>query len=209
MNHRGAVASEIRLAHNRAISGGRRHGWITAAMVAVDAYVSDHHHRAGRGDTPIQWITAVAIGLPIFADVGDAQQQEKTWERNVNCLRSIDHIKPTSSTNYSIDLVSCPTGDILVTLTPLQNPEQQVSRWIITRVLFTQVAEAAPARLELAQAAGAPPENPDAVRVLDIKKQGASVVRRLQRSDDSCVDETIDAYTGRRLDQKLAPCSKF
>src|ERR1019366_966124 len=95
MNHRGAVASEIRLAHNRAISGGRRHGWITAAMVAVDAYVSDHHHRAGRGDTPIQWITAVAIGLPIFADVGDAQQQEKTWERNVNCLRSIDHIKPT------------------------------------------------------------------------------------------------------------------
>jgi hypothetical protein len=153
-----------------------------------------------------QWITAIAIGLPLFGDVGDAQQQEKTWERNVNCLRSIDHIKPTSSTNYSIDLVSCPTGDILVTLTPLQNPDQQVSRWIITKTLFTQVADAAPARLELAQTAA---PSPDPVRVLDIKKQGASVIRRIERSDNTCVDETIDAYTGHRLDQKQAPCTKF
>jgi hypothetical protein len=156
-----------------------------------------------------QWITAVALGLPIFSDVGDAQQQEKTWERNVSCLRSIDHIKPSSSTNYSIDLVSCPTGDILVTLTPLQNPDQQVSRWIITKTLFTQVADAAPARRELAQVAAAPAENADAVRVLDIKKLGANVVRRIQRSDNTCVDETIDAYTGRRVEQKQAPCTKF
>ncbi len=34
-------------------------------------------------------------------------------------------------------------------------------------------------------------------------------VRRIQRSDNSCVDETIAAYTGRRLDQKQAPCMKF
>src|ERR1700730_9928432 len=153
-----------------------------------------------------QWISAFAMGLPIFGDVGDAQQQERTWERNINCLRSIDHIKPSSSTNYSIDLVSCPTGDILVTLTPLQNPDQQVSRWIITKVLFTQVADISPPHLELAQAAGAPPGSPDPAKVLDIKKLGANVVRRIQRSDNTCVDETIDAYTGRRLDQKPAPC---
>jgi hypothetical protein len=164
---------------------------------------------AGAVPQYFQWSSAFAMGLPIFGDVGDAQQQEKTWERNINCLRSIDHIKPTSSTNYSIDLVSCPTGDILVTLTPLQNPDQQVSRWIITKVLFTQVADSSPARVELAQAVGAPPATPDSVRVVDIKKQGTSVVRRIQRSDNTCVDETIDAYTGRRLDQKQAPCSKF
>jgi hypothetical protein len=155
-----------------------------------------------------QWISAVAIGLSPFGDVGDAKQQEKTWERNVNCLRSIDHIKPNSSTSYSIDLVSCPTGDILVTLTPLQNPDQQVSRWIITRALFTQVADAAPARLELAQVT-TPAGSPDPVSVLDIKKEGASVVRRIERSDKTCVDETIDAYTGRRMEQKPAPCTKF
>jgi len=164
---------------------------------------------AGAVPQYFQWISAFAMGLPIFGDVGDAQQQERTWERNINCLRSIDHIKPTSSTNYSIDLVSCPTGDILVTLTPLQNPDQQVSKWIITKVLFTQVADSSPARVELAQAVGAPSGTPDTVRVVDIKKQGTSVVRRVQRSDNTCVDETIDAYTGRRLDQKQAPCSKF
>jgi hypothetical protein len=157
-----------------------------------------------------QWISAAALGLSPFADVGDAKQQERTWERNLTCLRSIDHIKPTSSTNYSIDLVSCPTGDILVTLTPLQNPDQQVSRWIVTKTLFTQVADASPPpRIELAQVAAAPKENVDAARILDIRKQGADVVRRIQRPDNTCVDESIDAFTGRRLDQKPAPCSKF
>jgi hypothetical protein len=131
----------------------------------------------------------------------------------VNCLNGIEHIKPTSSTAYSIDLVSCPTGDILVTLTPLQNPEQQISKWIITKALFTETAEAAlphsSPRIELAQAAGPVPAAPDPVRVLDIRKQGASVIRRVQLSNNTCVDETIDAYTGRRLDQKPAACSKF
>jgi hypothetical protein len=156
-----------------------------------------------------QWISAVAIGLSPFGDVSGAQQQERTWERNVSCLRTIDHIKPTSSTNYSIDLVSCPTGDILLTLTPLQNPDQQVSKWIVTKTLFTQVADASPPHTELAQVAGTPAENPGSARVLDIKKEGSSVVRRIQRPDNTCVDESIDAYTGRRLDQKQAPCTKF
>ena len=64
-------------------------------------------------------------------------------------------------------------------------------------------------RLELAQAAGPPPGAPESVRAIDIKKQGANVIRRIQRSDGTCVDETIDAYTGRRLDQKPAACAKF
>jgi hypothetical protein len=155
-----------------------------------------------------QWVAAITIGLSPFANVAEAQQQEKAWERNVGCLRAIDHIKPSSSTNYAIDVVPCPSGDILLTLTPLQNPDQQVSKWIITRVLFTQVAESSPPRLELALAAGAS-GSPDSVRVLDIKKQGSTVVRRIQLSDNTCVDETIDAYTGRRLDEKKAPCSRF
>jgi len=165
-----------------------------------------------------QWISAAALGLSPFGDVGSAQQQDKTWERNLSCLQSIEHIKPASRTNYSIDLVSCPTGDILVTLTPLQNPDQQVSRWIVTKTLFTQVAESpplthvaesSPPRVELAQVAGTPPASPDSARVLDIKKVGSNVVRRIERSDNTCVDETIDSYTGRRLDQKPAPCTKF
>ena len=154
-----------------------------------------------------QWFTAAAIGLPFFGDVSGAQQQEKAWERNLSCLIGIEHIKPTSNTNYAIDLVSCPTGDILVTLTPLQNPEQKVSRWVITKTLLTQVADNSPT-IELAQVT-TPGASPDSVRILDIKKQGANVVRRIQRSNNTCVDETIDVYTGRHLDQQPASCTKF
>jgi len=153
-----------------------------------------------------QWGSAIALGLSPFANVSEAQAQEKAWERNVDCLHNIDHVKPSSSTNYSIDLVSCPSGDILVTLRPLQNPDQQVSRWIVTRALFAEAALLSLVSPALAQ------DNPSAtttVRIIDIKKQGSTVIRRVQLSDDTCVDETINAFSGRRLSQKSAPCAKF
>jgi len=62
--------------------------------------------------------------------------------------------------------------------------------------------------MELAQVT-APAGSPNSVRILDIKQQGATVVRRIQRSDNTCVDETIDANTGRHVDQKPAACTKF
>jgi hypothetical protein len=154
-----------------------------------------------------QWASALGLGLSPFANVDDAKVQENAWQRNVDCLHSIDHVKPSSSTNYAIDLVSCPSGDILVTLTPLQNPSQQISRWIVTQNLFTQVARSffvQPALAQTPQPSATTPES-----IIDIKKQGATVVRRVQLSGGTCVDETIDAYTGRRLSQKAAPCSKF
>ena len=156
-----------------------------------------------------QWISAAALGLP-FTDSGDARLQRSAWDRNITCLvgHDIDHIKPTSHTNYAIDLTPCPTGDILVTLTPLQNPDQQVTRWVITQTILTKVADNARSNIELAQVT-APAASPNSVRILDIKQEGATVVRRIQRSDNTCVDETIDANTGRHLDQKPASCTKF
>jgi hypothetical protein len=156
-----------------------------------------------------QWAAAATMGLPISANVRGAQEQEMAWERNVNCLRGIDHIKPGSSTNYAIDLVSCPSGDILITLTPLQSPDQQISKWIVTKNLFTRVAQQLFSIGALAQGAGTPPGGPTQVRILDTKKDGAVVTRRVQLSDNTCIDETIDAYTGRRIDRRQAPCSNF
>jgi hypothetical protein len=48
-----------------------------------------------------QWAAAATMGLPLSGNVRGAQEQEMAWERNVNCLRGIDHIKPSSSTNYA------------------------------------------------------------------------------------------------------------
>jgi hypothetical protein len=156
-----------------------------------------------------QWAAAAAIGLPLSGNVRVAQEQEMAWERNVSCLRGINSIKPGSKTNYEIDLVSCPTGDILVTLTPLQNPDQQISQWIVTKDLFPRVAQSFFGIGALAQGAVTQPRGLAQVRIVDIKKNGAVVTRRVQLSNNTCVDQTIDAYTGRRIDQKRAPCSKF
>lgn len=156
-----------------------------------------------------QWATAAKIGVSP-GDVKPAQEQELAWQRNLDCLRAIDHIKPDSSTNYSIDLVSCPSGDILVTLTPLHNPTLQISRWIVTRELFTAVAQSLFSIAAMAQNAGTQPQgSPAQARILDTKKEGSVVTRRVQMSDGTCVDQTIDAYTGRRTEQKTASCSKF
>jgi hypothetical protein len=156
-----------------------------------------------------QWVSAVTIGLSPFGNVDDALMQQKAWERNVNCLHDIDHIKPSASTNYSIDLVSCPSGDILITLTPLWNPDRQISRWIVTNALFSEFAKSFLTIRALAQNPRPEPGGPTAVRIIDIKREGSTVVRRVQLSDNTCVDETIDTYTGRRLSQKPAPCTKF
>jgi hypothetical protein len=153
-----------------------------------------------------QWISAVVMGLPIDANVNDAQEQAKAWGRNAGCLHDIDHIKPSAHTNYSIELVACPSGDILLALTPLQNPEQPVFRWIVTRDLFTQTARSSSSMATTAQG---PAPQVASVRIVDIKVQGKTILRRIQLSDNTCVDETIDAYTGRRLSQRPAPCEKF
>ncbi len=156
-----------------------------------------------------QWIEAAAMGLPIGGDVGDAKEQAKAWERNVGCLHDIDHITPSARTNYSIALVTCPSGDILLTLTPLQNPDQPVFRWIVTRALFTQAAQSTFSIMALAQGVAMPSPGATSVRIVDIKTQGKIIIRRVQLSDNTCIDETIDAYTGRRLSRTQAPCSKF
>jgi hypothetical protein len=159
-----------------------------------------------------QWVAAATMGLPLGGNVADAQEQAKAWGRNVGCLHDIDHIKPSARTNYSIEMLACPSGDILLTLTPLQNPDQPVNRWIVTRSLFTQVADSSSPNMTLAQGPttrSAAAAAATSVRVVDVKTQGKIITRRIQLSDNTCIDETIDAYTGRRLSQTQAPCTKF
>jgi hypothetical protein len=158
----------------------------------------------------LQWADAHRKGIPLNENVKTVLEQDSAWGRNIDCLRGIDHIKPEASTNYKIDLVSCPSGDILVTLTPFQNPDQQVSKWIVTKNLFTQVADSWFSTGAWAQgAAGAPAAGAVQQRIVDTRKDGSVVTQRIQLSDNSCVDETIDAFTGRHVGRRPAPCSKF
>jgi hypothetical protein len=156
----------------------------------------------------IQFVTATRIGVPV-AGVAYAQEQAQAWERNAKCHREIEHTKPNTDTNYAIDLLPCPSGDILVTLTPIQSPDRPRYKWIVTKDLFTQQGRFSFTTAALAEDARAQPGAPSPVRVIDSTKQGGNIVRRLLLSDNTCIDETVDAFTGRRLDQKSAPCTRF
>ena len=155
------------------------------------------------------WVSAVQLGLSPFADVGGAEKQLDAWRRNTDCLSGIDHVKPEAKTRYGIDLLTCPSGDILVTLTPPPGAGQALSTWIITADLFTHTARRGLLAAAFAQTPPRATEEPYSTRVIDVRQSGTLVTRRIQRSDGSCVDQTIDALTGRHIRQADAPCTKY
>jgi hypothetical protein len=154
------------------------------------------------------WVTAAAKGLPVLGDAKYARQEsDKAWDRNLDCLTNIEHIKPNANTKYGIDLVPCPSGDILVTLTPLQSPGTHISRWIVTTDFFSDIAQFSLVGTATAQESSTGSSNP--VRIIGIKKSGSVVTKRVQFPDNSCADQTIDSYTGRQVNQQKASCSPF
>jgi len=42
-----------------------------------------------------------------------------------------------------------------------------------------------------------------------MRKDGHNIVRRLQLSDNTCIDEIIDPVRGRRVSSQRAPCTRF
>ena len=149
--------------------------------------------------------TAVVQGLSPFVSQRQ-QEQLEAWKRNSSCALAVDNIKPKSRTDYEIALLPCPSGDILVTLTDPRNPANKIQTWIITGDLFSRTAGLLlhPA---LAQIIRVQQNRPYPVRVLGIRTQGTVVTKRVQLSDNTCEDETIDGLTGRQLSAKNAPCS--
>lgn len=154
-----------------------------------------------------QWISALRIGAPPGSNVADLKAQAAAWERNLKCLAEIERIKPASGTPYAIDLLICPGGDILVTLIPTHDPRAQTSRWILTGELLRPGGQFALIPSAVAQAAPVPA--PQATRVVAVKKVNDLIVRRVLLSDSTCEDQTINAYTGRLVGTKRAPCNPF
>jgi nitrate reductase NapE component len=151
-----------------------------------------------------QWVSALRIGAPPGSNVADLKAQHEAWSRNYDCLGKIDRVKPASETTYAIDLLVCPSGDILITLTPIQNPKGQVLRWIQTREILT-----ATAGFSLLATAHAGDPVPRATRVIAVTRNGDVIVRRVQLSDNTCEDQTIKSYTGQLVGTKPAPCAPF
>lgn len=153
-------------------------------------------------------LLASGVTWPIAFLQGTKQaevEQLEAWGRNHDCLGAEHNVKLTSQTSYAIDLQACPSGDLLIQLTPLHNPDRKVFRWVITRDMFKPSAQFALSSAAFAQ--GTPTTTTSTV--LDIKRTGSTITRRVQLSDKSCTDEKIDGLTGRLLGQTKAPCTKF
>jgi hypothetical protein len=159
-----------------------------------------------------QWARAATAGVPISGVFSGGTNKyletSEAYERNLACLtgREITRVKPQTQTSYSIELVPCPSGDILITLRSLINQDLQKSDWIITKDLFPRITLRSMGTV--AQATSAPPSG-GAVEIVDIKKQGSVLTKRVRLANNTCVDETVDTFTGRLLSRSAAPCSKF
>jgi len=154
----------------------------------------------------LQWREARNLNVPTN-EVSRALEQSRAWEVNFKCLQTeIQQISPRSPTTYTIAMQVCPSGDILLALTPL-NADTPKYEWILTRKLFNQ--QTSFSFTTTAHAQGAPQSGSATVRVIDVRTQGRNVVRRLQLSNNSCIDEIVDTATGRRLSSNSAPCTRF
>jgi hypothetical protein len=156
----------------------------------------------------MQWKAARDLNVPT-SGLARALEANKAWEDNRACLREteIEQISLRSPGTYTISLQSCPSGDILLALTPLHDPTNLTYEWVITRKLFRQQTSFSFTTMALAEVA--PPPNAAPIRVIDIRSQGRNVVRRLQLSNNSCIDEIVETATGRRVSSQSAPCTRF
>jgi hypothetical protein len=155
----------------------------------------------------IQWGTALHYGLPLTENTTGALDQLNGWKDNAKCItdRNISHVEPKSPVDYKISLLPCPSGDILVTLTPMRNPDDQVNTWVLTRKFFGESHQGLLVSSALAQSTMSQVHRPDAVRVIGIKQQGTTIIKRTQLSDGTCIDTVIDGLTGRQLSGRAAP----
>jgi hypothetical protein len=157
----------------------------------------------------LQWKAARDLNVPT-SELARVQEQLKAWTDNSECLKAeIQQVSLRSPATYTIALQSCPSGDILLALTPVHAPANVEYRWVVTRHMFRTQAGLSVTTLALAE--GAQPQPPGAapVLVIDSRPQGRTVVRRLQLSDRTCIDEVVDTVTGRRMSSQSAPCTRF
>jgi hypothetical protein len=158
-----------------------------------------------------QWIAAIRMGISPGSDVVFYKQQSEAWDRNGECLQNaaIDRLKPVSQTNYAIEILACKSGDILVTMIPVQNPDAAEHRWIVTKDIVGHQAQFSLTTSAFAQEPAAVPAEVQATRVLGVRRDGSTIIRRVQLSNGACEDQAINSYTGRLLGRRPARCDRL
>jgi len=139
------------------------------------------------------------------SEVDGTREQLDARQDNLKCVQEISRVPLPSTVTYTVSVQACPSGDLLSILKSLNGEE--VNFWVRTPKLFKPQAGLSFTATALAQPAPAQPRTPE--RVIGMRKDGNNIVRRLQLSDNTCVDEIIDPVRGRRVSAQRAPCTRF
>ncbi|MBW4578089.1 MAG: hypothetical protein KME42_00760 [Tildeniella nuda ZEHNDER 1965/U140] len=146
-----------------------------------------------------------------------ARQQENLWEKNAHCLVSGKHSQITTSEKVRIDVLTCPSGDILLTRAlDSQEPQRQwiafatASNTAFTDILMPRANAATSTTATLTKVNQTVPSTQlaQAGTVICTKILGEGrLLQRLRNSNGQCVDEVINTFTGDLVSRTPGSCS--
>lgn len=167
--------------------------------------------------------TAMQTGIP-FNLARQARVQAELWERNQDCIGE-DHPVSQSQTNeLAISVMSCPTGDLLVSLKDANPHDRSQLKPIRQWVEFTTdtervasrrtsllpqlfVSSAIAATLNHTSQSGNSLNHENATQIAQTtvvcqKMLGEGrILRKLRDANGNCIDEIVNTFTGEVISQ--------
>ncbi|HYA19072.1 MAG TPA: hypothetical protein VEG25_00265 [Burkholderiales bacterium] len=144
-----------------------------------------------------------------FSEVDNAVAQNDLWAKNLSCLTGMTFEQIKTSSNVSVSVALCPSGDVLIRIKSPDPESKEIERWISLKQslgttgaasLFSAEALASPVlpKMVVAQTTQT---------VICQRQIGAGLLlMRVRKDNNQCVDETINTYTGVVVSSTPAPC---
>lgn len=140
-----------------------------------------------------------------------ATEQERLWEKNFDCAKNVPPHVFTTVSNASVNVIGCPSGDILVKVQKPDGPNE-FFRWIEFNNALTQTSYLSPGVREAFAASQNPPLDQLAQSgttvICQRRDANGFIVRIIQFPNGSCEEEVINPFTGAVVSRKSAPCTR-
>jgi hypothetical protein len=147
-----------------------------------------------------------------------ALEQQKLTEKNLECLGTTAPRQMPLDNNINVQLVACPSGDVLMTIYPANAPAKQ--RWVPSSA--PQMAKAASlewlvSSANAAEVQGAAARTDVPVRMAQVTIQNVcqawederrkSKLVRITNDNGRCIKEIVNVFTGRVEVRQEVPCN--
>jgi hypothetical protein len=155
--------------------------------------------------TYVELIGSSKLGVP-FGNYRAALKENELWKENIECAAA-PFAGLANPNNVEVDAVVCLSGNVLVRIKP---PQREVTyKWVPLDVAAKQASEATIVRAALA-ASDAPKFDlaQNNYRVIcQLWIANGLLLRRVQRPNNTCFDETVNTFTGQVVRTVQVPCN--